>query len=184
MLVTVMDCLVHPTLCNKNTDLLVSSGDLMKWFIQIKVAGDLPINQYSKFLLVMVDTLIQELVLVLLRTMVLENHLGICWWHNPTFTDSDSIGLGWSPGVCTSNKYHNYFDEHQDWKITKLTCLLLLKMDYTLYLLRKWKGKEITWWTENKKIRVVIFPLEIHWDYNYSKNGTISVQSMYQYLLP
>lgn len=66
-----MDCLVHPTLSNKNTDLLVLSGDLMKWFIQIKVAGDLPINQYSKFLLVMVDTLVQELVLVLLRTMVL-----------------------------------------------------------------------------------------------------------------
>lgn len=65
MLTTVTDCLVHPILCNKNTDLSVHSGTLMKWFIQIKVAGDLPINQYSKFLLVMVDTMAQELVPVI-----------------------------------------------------------------------------------------------------------------------
>lgn len=41
------------------------SGALKKWFIQIKVAGDLPVNQYFKFLLAMVDTLAQELKLVI-----------------------------------------------------------------------------------------------------------------------
>lgn len=55
MLTNLIDFLVHPTLCNKNNDLSVYSEALIKWFIQIKVAGDLLINQYSKFLLVMVE---------------------------------------------------------------------------------------------------------------------------------
>lgn len=114
----------------------------MKWFIQIKVA-DLPINQYFKFLLAMVDTLAQELKPVIAWDSGSQKSPGSGWWHNLTSTDSDSVGLGWGAASALLTSTTIIL---MDTKIEKSLAygLLLVKIAYGLYSLWKWKGKKIT----------------------------------------